>query len=103
MYDERRAVKEDSPLYELLKGIEPGQVLSEPYPDFGGFCVIRVKNLLPRRRMPLQYLRGAAFTNLEFRYYDEFHRSFAVTLLEKHKYVLNDDVLTRMVREGAKP
>lgn len=103
LYEQRREVKEDSPLYALLEGVEPGQILNKPYPDYGGFCVIRVTNLLPRRKMPFEFLRVAAISDLEFRHRNLFRGSFTLTILDKHECVLNRDSLTRMVREGAKP
>jgi hypothetical protein len=52
MTGQSRTVNESSALFPLVSGLKSGDVAPQPYEDFGGFCVLRVNQYEPRRKMP---------------------------------------------------
>jgi len=96
MYGETRAVREETPLYGAIAQVPDGGTLSEPYEDFGGFCVMKVRSKAPRQKLPLQLVRGAIIGELKFRYNRSLHNDVNETILQRFKFAIENAVLSRL-------
>ena len=96
MAGEKRAVREETPLFGAIAQVAEGGVLSEPYEDFGGFCVMKVRSKAPRQKLPLQFVRGAIIGDLKFRYNRSLHNDVNETILQRYRFSKDDNVLSRL-------
>ncbi len=96
MLGERRTVREETPLFGAIAQVAEGGVLAEPYEDFGGFCVMKVRSKAPRRKPPLQFVRGAIIGDLKFRYNRALHNDVNETILRRYRFSKDDNVLSRL-------
>lgn len=100
MHGEKRVVREETPLFGAIAQVAEGGVLSEPYEDFGGFCVMKVRSKAPRRKLPLQFVRGAIIGDLKFRYNRSLHNDVNETILQRYRFSQDDNVLSRLGPEN---
>jgi len=86
MPGQSRVVNEGSALAPLVAGLKPGEVATQPYEDFGGYCVIRVAKSEPRRKMPYELAKNYIVQDFRNEAVGELHRNFETALLNKHHF-----------------
>lgn len=103
MAGQSRVVGESSALFPLVAGLKAGDVVSQPYEDFGGAGVIRVKKYEPRRKMPFDIARNYILVDFRNEALTELRRNFEPFLLEKYHFVFGAGASTppRAATEGA--
>jgi hypothetical protein len=81
-----RLVNEGSALAPVVAGLKPEQVATQPYEDFGGYCVIRVAKSEPRRKMPYELAKNYIIQDFRNEAMSELQRDFETVLLHKYHF-----------------
>ncbi len=84
-----RVVNEGSALQSLVAGLKEGQVVSRPYEDFGGYCVLRVTHFEPRHKMPYEVARNYIAESFRNEAVTDLRRQFEAVLLKKHHFAFD--------------
>lgn len=100
MAPSRRVVMEGSDIASLVNGLQPGQVVSQPYEDFGSLCVIRVLNLQRRQKMPYETAKIEIQDLLRREQEDKLRADFEKLLLEKNHFKFDSTSAEKMGKGG---
>lgn len=96
----RRVVMEGSQIAALVNGLQPGEVASQPYEDFGSLCVIRVLNLQRRQKTPYDTAKLEIVDLLRREQEDKIRADFETLLLEKNHFAFDSASAEKMGKGG---
>ena len=95
MSGQSRTVSEGSALAPLVVGLNPGEVATQPYEDFGGYCVVRVNKYEPRRKMPYELAKNYIVQDFRTEGLDDLRKNFEPVLLNKHHFTFGPPATAR--------
>ncbi len=84
-----RLFQAGSMLEPLVAGLQPGQIVLEPYEDFGGYCVIRVSKYEASRKTPYEMAKPYITEHFRREAEIDMRQNFELFLLQQKHFKFN--------------
>lgn len=98
LQSQQRDLDESHPMFESASKAGPGEVLAQPYEDFGGFCVVRITSFQPRQKMPYDIAKTYIIEDFRNAAHGELDKNLESILLKKRNFVFDREVARKIQR-----